>query len=344
MLILGVDTDTECLCLGRNKVDKGKQAANPTKRRQKKSAKNTNQSLVILDDSAEAEDDYIEMYSAAEADTSSAVIGKRSKKRARSNLDDTADGHVKVQALDIPAVQAADNDLGLGLEKTCTNGLIGTHDEELSINLIQEHLQSDAAERISAPTLNDATVSSTTGKPNISHSVVQCDGLDCLPVDGRITWPISLYKSTKEPALQDDKTATNIASDSSKSISEKTSLGSNSTKQRTPTCWTNCPNCPPNKRRKYHLIDVAYNSAEWSVVSTPLVNVGFVVNRVQRIQNDELWQRLCYEKQLMLRERFDVNEQLLYHTTRSTVAVICDEGLDLRLSMNGNFGCGIYFR
>ena len=113
---------------------------------------------------------------------------------------------------------------------------------------------------------------------------------------------------------------------------------------RTPTCWTNCPNCPPSMKRKYHLIDVAYDCAEWGVVSAPLTRDGFTVSRIQRVQNESLWQRLCYEKQLMLRDRQDVNEQLLYHTSRSAISIICEEGLDVRLSRNGCFGSGIYFR
>lgn len=113
---------------------------------------------------------------------------------------------------------------------------------------------------------------------------------------------------------------------------------------RTPTCWTNCPNCPLNMKRKYHLIDVAYDCAEWGVVSAPLTRDGFTVSRIQRVQNESLWQRLCYEKQLMLRDRQDVNEQLLYHTSRSAISIICEEGLDVRLSRNGCFGSGIYFR
>lgn len=46
----------------------------------------------------------------------------------------------------------------------------------------------------------------------------------------------------------------------------------------------------------------------------------------------------------------DLNEMLLYHTTSASKEVICEEGLDQRLSgMNykndfGNFGKGIYFR
>ena len=112
-----------------------------------------------------------------------------------------------------------------------------------------------------------------------------------------------------------------------------------------PTCWTECPLCPPDAVRKYHLIEVMRGSAEWDVVAQPVIQAGFFVTVIKRIQNEALWQRLCFEKQLMLRERADVNEKFLYHTTRSQVAVICEEGLDQRLSRSsGNFGSGIYFR
>ena len=113
---------------------------------------------------------------------------------------------------------------------------------------------------------------------------------------------------------------------------------------RTPKCWTVCPHCPVGAQRKFHLVDVLPHAAEWGVVSAPLMKDGFVVSRVRRIQNESLWQRLCYEKQLMLREKRDVNEQLLYHTSRGSVEVIAEEGLDIRLSHVGNFGSGIYFR
>ena len=111
-----------------------------------------------------------------------------------------------------------------------------------------------------------------------------------------------------------------------------------------PTCWTQCPNCPSEVMRKYHLIDVERGSPEWNVVSQPLFNSGFCVEQVQRIQNETLWQRLCFEKQLMLRDRPSCNEKFLYHTSKAKVAVICEEGLDPRLSRNGLFGSGIYFR
>ena len=112
-----------------------------------------------------------------------------------------------------------------------------------------------------------------------------------------------------------------------------------------PTCWTECPNCRPDAIRKYHLIDVIEDSAEWEIIALPVVQAGFNVTRVRRIQNEMFWQRLCFEKQLMLRERSDVNERFLYHTSRSQTSVICEEGLDQRVSTStGSFGSGIYFR
>ena len=116
---------------------------------------------------------------------------------------------------------------------------------------------------------------------------------------------------------------------------------------RLPSTWTICPKCHPDAVRKYHLIDVLPETEEWSRVASPLTSAGFVVKRVQRIQNSSLWQRLQYEKQLLVQDRpmgFDLNEKILYHTSRAEKAVICEEGLDQRLSRNGNFGTGIYFR
>lgn len=113
---------------------------------------------------------------------------------------------------------------------------------------------------------------------------------------------------------------------------------------RLPKCWTECPACQPTQQRRYHLITVTPRCSEWSFVSDPLTRVEFTVRKVQRIQNMLLWERLCVEKGLMLRQRPDVNMQLLYHTSSANPAIICDEGLDNRLSRHGNFGRGIYFR
>ena len=119
-------------------------------------------------------------------------------------------------------------------------------------------------------------------------------------------------------------------------------VGGGSTKY--PKCWSECPNCPGDSTHKYHLIDVEHGSPEWDTVSRPLAQAGFNVVSVQRIQNETLWQRLCFEKQQMLKVRPSCNERFLYHTSRAEVSVICEEGLDPRLSQNGLFGTGIYFR
>lgn len=114
-----------------------------------------------------------------------------------------------------------------------------------------------------------------------------------------------------------------------------------------PPTWTPCPNCPPGLQRRYHLIAVTMFSDEWERVSRPLSAAGYTVTSMKRIQNETLWQRLQSECQLMLRGRhegYDLNERLLYHTSRADKSVICEEGLDQRLSRCGNFGNGIYFR
>lgn len=48
-----------------------------------------------------------------------------------------------------------------------------------------------------------------------------------------------------------------------------------------PTCWTECPNCPSDVVRKYHLIDLAADSAEWEVIAKPVIQAGFHVTRVR---------------------------------------------------------------
>ena len=117
-----------------------------------------------------------------------------------------------------------------------------------------------------------------------------------------------------------------------------------------PPWWTVCPNCAPNAVRKYHLIDISPASEEWSRVTAPLTRAGYTVTKLQRIQNQLLWNRLQLEKQLMSQNRppgRDLNEKLLYHTTTASKGVICEEGLDQRLSgknFKNNFGNGIYFR
>lgn len=111
-----------------------------------------------------------------------------------------------------------------------------------------------------------------------------------------------------------------------------------------PVYWTKSTR---GREERYNLVDVDSSSQEWSNVCAPMTCARFIVTRLQRIQNPILWERLQCERQLMIRnhcKNFDVNERLLYHTSRADTRVICEEGLDQRLSRSGNFGRGIYFR
>ena len=114
-----------------------------------------------------------------------------------------------------------------------------------------------------------------------------------------------------------------------------------------PVYWTKCKKCRRSTERRYHLVDVLPNSHEWLNICTPFLSVDFVVQRLARIQNQSLWHRLQCEQQLMRGSHvagFDLNERLLYHTSRAKTEVICAEGLDQRLGAVGSFGRGIYFR
>ena len=95
------------------------------------------------------------------------------------------------------------------------------------------------------------------------------------------------------------------------------------------------------------MIEVPPNSQEWLNLCGPMIRENFTVQRLLRVQNQTLWHRLQCERQLMYRTHFagfDLNERLLYHTSRANAEVICAEGLDQRLGGGGNFGRGIYFR
>ncbi len=139
------------------------------------------------------------------------------------------------------------------------------------------------------------------------------------------------------PVVTDDRTASPM--DTSNSYAGGCGYG--------PPWWTACPKCPPDAVRHYHLVEVQRDGTEWRQVAAPLLNRGFGVIKVQRIQNASLWQRFQSERQLMMQGRpegFTANETLLYHTSRADKAIICEEGLDQRLSRAGLFGSGIYFR
>ena len=313
VLFLGVETDNECVCLGKRKVmDKGKCSANPSKRRVKKvsskSSAVSDNCLVIVDS---GEGDYIEVYGGT----------KESKDDCLSRVDSAASDKDILGCAIVP-------ELGL---KAGGNGLKSSEATVATINtpttLVAAPLATNTLQQQQQAPI-------TTDDPHHRHQVA---GGNPHPLSNN---PLPLPPPPPPPP----SAPTTVAAPSCHYQSNGNSNTDLTKLERTPTCWTNCPNCPPNKKRKYHLIDVAYNCPEWGVVSNPLTQAGFVVNKVQRIQNETLWQRLCYEKKLMLRDRVDVNEQLLYHTSRSPISVICEEGLDLRLSRNGMFGNGIYFR
>lgn len=312
VLILSVEDSAECLCLGKRK-DKGKNATDPGKKQSKKicrARKAPDNCLVILDGGSGSEGDYIEVY------------GEKTDKDCLAHVDSAAD--------DKDVLECVVN----GPKVLALNTLHG--DSILHGTVAADTGKGDEVRAKGTKPLPISAPSSGLTKTDPTPVTILPDSTGShLPVTNHPSW-------STQPAASKDTKSKSMTDTSTLVDRPKSSLGSQL--NRTPTCWTNCPNCPPSKKMKYHLIDVAYNCPEWGVVSTPLTQAGFTVNRVQRIQNESLWQRLCYEKQLMLRDRPDVNEQLLYHTSRSSIPVICEEGLDLRLSRNGCFGSGIYFR
>ena len=124
-----------------------------------------------------------------------------------------------------------------------------------------------------------------------------------------------------------------------------------------PSWWTRCPKCSPETNKPYHLIHLSLTedpSSEQLVdtLTTQKILYSFIKCNLQvvsilRIQNPSLWRRYGAEKACMVAERgrdFNLNEELLFHTSRSPSKSICSEGLDMRLSRTGFFGKGIYFR
>ena len=347
VLILGVDYNTDCLCLSRNKDKLSADLTNTRRRRLKKgTVDGVNRTsnvladgeacfLIIDDKSAESEDnDCVEVDSG----------GHQVSPELYPVIEDG--GHKQIDS-----DNSEKDSLVIPSSKRCklphytdnSTSFLHINTEEhskLSNNLHISHwegghLQKEATSEttelqthIVSRSVSDMTNSAHQFGPNSNHSAHESTTLQ----------QHELATSTDHMVSSPD------ISHITASLLSEPMLSVVSELQRTPKCWTSCPNCPRDAERKFHLIDVMFNSAEWAFVSSQLLGSGFTVTCIKRIQNESLWQRLCYEKQLMLRERKDVNEQLLYHTSRSDVAVICEEGLDLRLSVNGNFGCGIYFR
>ena len=110
--------------------------------------------------------------------------------------------------------------------------------------------------------------------------------------------------------------------------------------------WSSSSECSLELPRRYHLI-VLHSGPEFDEVSKPLRDVGLQPKCVKRVQNLLLYKRLQLERKLMEESHpagWNVNERSLFHVTSVEQEVIADEGLDLRLSRQGMFGTGIYFR
>jgi hypothetical protein len=305
VLILSVENSAECLCLGKRK-DKGKHAANSAGKRQPKK----------LCSGRKARENCLVILD-GDSGSEDNYIEVYGEKADLAHVDSAADGKDILECVvNSPKLDALHED---------STVLRGT---------------GEGANRAKPSCPSLAQIIPSIEMPKTAPNLVSAS-LDC--IDHHLP---AINDVSKSRPIQPVATAPKDSENSGGTELDQLRIGTNlrSPLHRTPTCWTNCPNCPPSKKSKYHLIDVAYGCPEWGVVSTPLTQAGFTVNRVQRVQNESLWERLCYEKQLMLRDRVDVNEQLLYHTSRSSIPVICEEGLDLRLSRNGMFGSGIYFR
>lgn len=116
-----------------------------------------------------------------------------------------------------------------------------------------------------------------------------------------------------------------------------------------PPWWTTpsgeqpLPTVPSN----FTTVPLDIKSTESCLVALPLKTDGFKVSVIQQIQSPRLWRRYIGEVRLFLEERgndANLNEKLLYHCSRTNKEILCSEGLDVRLSNQGLFGRGIYFR
>ena len=113
-----------------------------------------------------------------------------------------------------------------------------------------------------------------------------------------------------------------------------------------PLSWAECS----YTESVFHLIDLSphthYN--EWTLATDTLKNTGYIVQKVQRIQNLTLWSRYQFEKRVIKRGKrndFDMHEALLYHATITEKESVCEHGLDHKSNRTGMmFGEGIYFR
>jgi hypothetical protein len=151
---------------------------------------------------------------------------------------------------------------------------------------------------------------------------------------------------TKEtPARKDDKVQKINANDGD---TEVVNMEVDESTRQYPPHWTWCSECPPGSPKRFHLIKL-HPGPEYDEVIKPLKDAGMQPLTVKRIQNLLLYRRLQLEKKLMEESHvhvagWNVNERNLFHVTSVSQTVIAEEGLDLRLSRQGCFGTGIYFR
>jgi len=96
-------------------------------------------------------------------------------------------------------------------------------------------------------------------------------------------------------------------------------------------------------------IDVGRDTPEWAAAAAALNSYGFgaEVTRVQRVQNERLWQDYAAQRQRVARRNGgDANELVVKHGTSGTdpMAVAgTDSGIDPRFCDRGMYGRGAYF-
>ncbi|CAH1789149.1 unnamed protein product [Owenia fusiformis] len=105
-----------------------------------------------------------------------------------------------------------------------------------------------------------------------------------------------------------------------------------------------------NFRGKYKLIDIGCernSKEEYDKVRLEFEQFPFTVKTIERLQNITSAKDYLYERAKMINDGHSddsVREVYLYHGTSAEKSVLCEEGLDSRLSRKGHFGKnGIYF-
>ena len=97
----------------------------------------------------------------------------------------------------------------------------------------------------------------------------------------------------------------------------------------------------------FKIVKLAKESPEAVVVLSAFQPKKITVKTISRIESPSLWRHYISEVNIISEERgesYEQNERLLFHCTKANKSVICTQGLDVRLSNQGNFGRGIYFR